>query len=211
METEEEGLGQASGPFPAICTSPLPQPHDRPPLTCRSFSAVGLFLGFLVKANLRKWWKFWVLVGTRVPQFLRQVSRRAWARPEVPPCKERGGLQGFPHNGPPSQLPAFFPSHSALSKGPSGEASGIPGPVEAIPRTWPKGGLSPVCLVSQLGRLETAFGHEHQGPVRSTRPEVKGHQRSLGDQARGGGLSTQLTSWGAGGRGGAGARPARWQ
>lgn len=47
--------------------------------------------------------------------------------------------RGFPHNGPPSQLPAFFPSHSALSKGPSGEVSGIPGPVEAIPRTWPKG------------------------------------------------------------------------
>ena len=37
------------------------------PLTCRSFSAVGLFLGFLVKASLRKWWKFWVLVGTRAP------------------------------------------------------------------------------------------------------------------------------------------------
>lgn len=96
METEEEGLGQASGLLPAICTSPLSQPHDWPPLTCRSFSAVGLFLGFLVNANLRKWWKFWVLVGTKVPQFLRQVSRRAWARPEVPPCKERGGPQGVP-------------------------------------------------------------------------------------------------------------------
>lgn len=29
--------------------------------TCRSFSAVGLFFGFLVSANLTKWWKLFVL------------------------------------------------------------------------------------------------------------------------------------------------------
>lgn len=34
-------------------------------LTCRSFSAVGLFFGFLVKASLTKWWKLFVLF---VPQ-----------------------------------------------------------------------------------------------------------------------------------------------
>ena len=30
-------------------------------LTCSSFSAVGLFFGFLVRANLTKWWKLFVL------------------------------------------------------------------------------------------------------------------------------------------------------
>lgn len=31
-------------------------------LTCSSFSAVGLFFGFLVRASLTKWWKLFVLL-----------------------------------------------------------------------------------------------------------------------------------------------------
>lgn len=35
--------------------------EGRADLTCRSLSAVGLFLGFLVKAIFTKWWKLFVL------------------------------------------------------------------------------------------------------------------------------------------------------
>lgn len=43
-------------------------------------------MGFLVKASLRKWWKFWVLVGTRAPRPQTQVS------PHVGhPASSRGG------------------------------------------------------------------------------------------------------------------------
>lgn len=34
-------------------------------VTCRSFSAVGLFFGFLVRASLTKWWKLFVLFGRK--------------------------------------------------------------------------------------------------------------------------------------------------
>lgn len=60
----------ASRPLLANPSAPALPPSP----TCRSFSAVGLFLGFLVKASLRKWWKFWVLVGTRAPHPQTQVS-----------------------------------------------------------------------------------------------------------------------------------------
>lgn len=45
-------------------------------------------MGFLVKASLRKWWKFWVLVGTRAPRPQTQVS------PHVghPACSRGGSL-----------------------------------------------------------------------------------------------------------------------
>jgi hypothetical protein len=65
------GAGGARGDEVAPCPpglvfeSQVPS-HPLPP-TCRSLSAVGLFLGFLVRASLRKWWKFWVLVGTKAP------------------------------------------------------------------------------------------------------------------------------------------------
>lgn len=65
---EDRGGVQISPWPPGPCSqASSPRPCPLPP-TCRSFSAVGLFLGFLVKASLRKWWKFWVLVGTGGPQ-----------------------------------------------------------------------------------------------------------------------------------------------
>lgn len=86
---------QASSPLPL----PLPLPHPLPP-TCRSLSAVGLFLGFLVKASLRKWWKFWVLVGTRAPTPQAQVSPHAGHSATCPLPSLQKSLLALPRKEP---------------------------------------------------------------------------------------------------------------
>lgn len=87
-------------PGPLSSMEPLPPPPaPAPPPTCRSFSAVGLFLGFLVKASLRKWWKFWVLVGTRAPR--PTSALRQGILPTAPCCHSRGVCWACPRKGQP--------------------------------------------------------------------------------------------------------------
>lgn len=70
-EVLREGLGGEGvlrgghGGVRGVPKNPLcpPKPPVPPPLTCSSLAAVGRFLGFLVSASLRNWWKLGDLEG----------------------------------------------------------------------------------------------------------------------------------------------------
>lgn len=155
--------------------------HPLPP-TCRSFSAVGLFLGFLVRASLRKWWKFWVLVGIKAPPTQTQVQLCKAASCPFPQPATKGAAvwsvlllpqECLPHKPP---APPSLPSHCLQRK----PRSILGKNLYPTGLGWLEKGISglgepsPTRLVSQLGWLEAAFRHEHQGPEEDVNSWVKG-------------------------------------
>lgn len=228
---------------PGSCFQALsPCPHPLPP-TCRSFSAVGLFLGFLVKASLRKWWKFWVLVGTRAPR-----PRSALMQGILPtaPCWHSRGLREVcPGKGQPEARGRRPEQHCC------GDAEAPPSTTTVHTSHGPEMRPGPlpqmVCRIPEGRALEAAPWELADGSSTPLRTDRKGgpskkhgpHQRVLslslggwkllldmsikalrtaeGQELRVNrtpgvrqGASVQLTSWGAGGREGAAARPAQW-
>lgn len=213
---------------PGHC-SPAPSPPPQPlPPTCRSFSAVGLFLGFLVKASLRKWWKFWVLVGTRAPHPRPRLALRR-ASCQLPPATTAEAHPGRSQSGAEGSWLEQYRCCDMAAR-PSSPSALLPRPHQVPPadELWgPREGRAPPPprdlaargpQQGDVGAHQRVLSLSLGGWKLLLDMSIKALWRAQGQGSRVSrtlgvrrGASVQLTSWGAGGTEGAAARPARWQ